>query len=113
MAADPQPKAVNGNYGGHQLYGQAEPFQTSQSSNISTVTATTSAFPNEALVSSTVAPSEPTGATEGSKPPSKDEVGWYFVESYYTTMSKNPDTLYVRHPLDNLGEWPYRGLVAN
>jgi len=26
----------------------------------------------------------------------KDEVGWYFVEQYYTTLSKNPDKLHVR-----------------
>ena len=26
---------------------------------------------------------------------SKDEVGWYFVEQYYTTMSKSPEKLYV------------------
>lgn len=25
----------------------------------------------------------------------KDEVGWYFVEQYYTTLSKTPDKLYV------------------
>jgi hypothetical protein len=25
----------------------------------------------------------------------KDEVGWYFVEQYYTTLSKSPDRLYV------------------
>lgn len=24
---------------------------------------------------------------------SKDEVGWYFVEQYYTTMSRNPEKL--------------------
>ena len=24
---------------------------------------------------------------------SKDEVGWFFVEQYYTTMSRNPDKL--------------------
>ena len=28
----------------------------------------------------------------------KDEVGWYFVEQYYTTLSKSPDRLYVRTP---------------
>ena len=27
--------------------------------------------------------------------PSKDEVGWYFVEQYYTTLSKNPAKLHV------------------
>lgn len=25
----------------------------------------------------------------------KDEVGWYFVEQYYTTLSRTPDKLYV------------------
>ncbi len=103
MATDSQPKAVNGNYGAHQLYGQAESFQTSQSSNASTGTAVASAFPDEALVASAATPSESTGTTEGSKAPSKDEVGWYFVESYYTTMSKNPETHYVRHLPSNLG----------
>jgi hypothetical protein len=29
----------------------------------------------------------------------KDEVGWYFVEQYYTTLSKSPDRLYVSHIL--------------
>lgn len=27
----------------------------------------------------------------------KDEVGWYFVEQYYTTLSKSPEKLYVRY----------------
>ena len=26
----------------------------------------------------------------------KDEVGWYFVEQYYTTLSKSPERLHVR-----------------
>jgi len=25
----------------------------------------------------------------------KDQVGWYFVEQYYTTLSKNPEKLFV------------------
>ena len=25
----------------------------------------------------------------------KDEVGWYFVEQYYTTLSRTPDKLYL------------------
>ena len=29
----------------------------------------------------------------------KDEVGWYFVEQYYTTLSKSPERLYVSLPL--------------
>lgn len=30
----------------------------------------------------------------------KDEVGWYFVEQYYTTLSKNPEKLHVRRAVD-------------
>jgi hypothetical protein len=26
----------------------------------------------------------------------KDEVAWFFVEQYYTTLSKNPEKLHVR-----------------
>ncbi|PHH85282.1 hypothetical protein CDD83_659 [Cordyceps sp. RAO-2017] len=26
---------------------------------------------------------------------SKDEVGWYFVEQYYTTLSKSPEKLHL------------------
>lgn len=29
----------------------------------------------------------------------KDEVGWYFVEQYYTTMSKSPERLHVSSAL--------------
>jgi hypothetical protein len=28
---------------------------------------------------------------------SKDEVGWYFVEQYYTTLSKSPEKLHVSY----------------
>ncbi|KAM7183736.1 putative ntf2 and rrm domain containing protein [Rhypophila sp. PSN 637] len=43
----------------------------------------------------------PASTTSSSKEPSqketlpKDEVGWYFVEQYYTTLSKNPDKLHL------------------
>lgn len=33
---------------------------------------------------------------------SKDEVGWYFVEQYYTTLSKSPEKLHVRHTMSLL-----------
>ena len=35
-----------------------------------------------------------TGSTSGNDL-SKDEVGWYFVEQYYTTLSKSPEKLHV------------------
>ncbi|KAL9596954.1 MAG: hypothetical protein Q9219_005465 [cf. Caloplaca sp. 3 TL-2023] len=34
-------------------------------------------------------------STEGSSSVPKDEVGWYFVEQYYTTLSKNPEKLHL------------------
>lgn len=36
-------------------------------------------------------------ATNGNsnQEPSKDEVGWYFVEQYYTTLSRSPEKLHV------------------
>ncbi|KAL6715614.1 hypothetical protein ACLMJK_006575 [Lecanora helva] len=95
MAADTQSKAVNGNAGVHYPYGPAEALQPSQSSNASTGTAVVSAYGDEAPTAPTATPSESATTAEVSKPPSKDEVGWYFVESYYTTMSKNPETLHL------------------
>ncbi|KAG8156710.1 hypothetical protein KVR01_013501 [Diaporthe batatas] len=36
-----------------------------------------------------------TSNTAADSTPSKDEVGWYFVQQYYTTLSKNPDKLHL------------------
>lgn len=42
------------------------------------------------------APSDaPSTSNAADSTPSKDEVGWYFVQQYYTTLSKNPDKLHV------------------
>jgi len=35
----------------------------------------------------------------------KDEVGWYFVEQYYTTLSRSPDKLYVSLAMFALMPW--------
>ncbi|KAK4692201.1 hypothetical protein P7C71_g4954, partial [Lecanoromycetidae sp. Uapishka_2] len=85
-------KTVNGNYGVHQSYGQAESYVPSQGSAVSSNAATAVVPTEEGPGARAVTPAEGTGA---SKPPSKDEVGWYFVESYYTTLSKNPETLHA------------------
>lgn len=37
----------------------------------------------------------------------KDEVGWYFVEQYYTTLSRNPEKLYVCGKMDGSSEISY------
>ena len=39
-----------------------------------------------------------TSANANSDKLSKDEVGWYFVEQYYTTLSKSPEKLHVSRP---------------
>ena len=95
MAADS--KTVNGNYGAQYPYGQAEPFVPSQSLNASNGNTPAGITGEDAAATTVPASSEATGSVEANKAPSKDEVGWYFVESYYTTLSKNPETLYVRH----------------
>ncbi len=45
------------------------------------------------------APAPPTEASASADSPTehlpKVEVGWYFVEQYYTTMSKSPERLHV------------------
>lgn len=38
----------------------------------------------------------PSGNSNGNTDLSKDEIGWYFVEQYYTTLSKSPEKLHVR-----------------
>lgn len=48
---------------------------------------------NQAPAASNPAPS----ANTQSEIP-KDEVGWYFVEQYYTTLSRTPEKLYVSLP---------------
>lgn len=41
------------------------------------------------------ASTETASSTAGNSNLSKDEVGWYFVEQYYTTLSKSPEKLHV------------------
>ena len=94
MATDS--KTVNGNSGAQYPYGQAESFVPSQGLNASNGNTPLGISSEDAAATTAPTSSEPAGAGEASKAPSKDEVGWYFVESYYTTLSKNPETLYVR-----------------
>lgn len=95
MAADS--KSVNGSYGAQYPYGQAESFVPSQGLNASNGNTPAGISGEDAGATTAPNSSEPAGTGEANKAPSKDEVGWYFVESYYTTLSKNPETLYVRH----------------
>jgi hypothetical protein len=67
--------APNGNFSQQNHYGTA-----------------TEQYPNTNAAAETSASN-----TNGNSDLSKDEIGWYFVEQYYTTLSKNPDKLNVRH----------------
>jgi hypothetical protein len=43
----------------------------------------------------TSVPTDSATGTASGNDLSKDEVGWYFVEQYYTTLSKSPEKLHV------------------
>jgi len=72
---------VNGTYGQQGGFDQSAGYTNSASSG----------QPSYSNGASNQAPSS--GATQEIP---KDEVGWYFVEQYYTTLSRSPEKLYVR-----------------
>ena len=79
---------VNGNYGIQQQYGHADNNTIAASaSNVSDARLAEPA--TSASVSGTAA-----GEAE-EKPPTKDEIGWFFVEQYYKTLCNEPGKLYV------------------
>ncbi|KAK7428548.1 hypothetical protein QQZ08_004986 [Neonectria magnoliae] len=51
--------------------------------------------PDQPQTVSLVAASDSSVTTAGNNNLSKDEVGWYFVEQYYTTLSKSPEKLHL------------------
>ena len=74
----------------------------------------------EGYASSQQNASQPAQQAPASEIP-KDEVGWYFVEQYYTTLSKSPDRLYVRcgyhmsmegHPVDTFAAFLQQTLAV-
>jgi len=84
---------TNGNYSS-----QTQSLYTNE------ITATATQMPNGNTANSNMDYSSGVDATSGGGNASasasevpKDEVGWYFVEQYYTTLSKNPEKLHVRH----------------
>ncbi|KAJ6072475.1 hypothetical protein N7467_010560 [Penicillium canescens] len=81
--ADMTQVPINGNYPAH---GYPDSF------NHASVTMNTAASfqPAQSSTPTTVTPTD-----QQKNEISKDEVGWYFVEQYYTTMSRNPDKLHL------------------
>lgn len=88
MAGDSQ---VNGNYGTQQPYGHADNHTATQADNHAGPTGNN----HVESASSMPASGAPPVDTE-EKTPSKEEIGWYFVEQYYKTLCNEPGKLYVR-----------------
>ncbi|KAL8919252.1 MAG: hypothetical protein Q9172_005069 [Xanthocarpia lactea] len=92
MASDSPAKTVNGfNHGSQASYGSGDQQLSSQGLG-STAGAPPSNTPG--AEASNVATGSSAASAEGSSSVAKDEVGWYFVEQYYTTLSKNPEKLH-------------------
>ncbi|KAI4125027.1 MAG: hypothetical protein LQ338_004492 [Usnochroma carphineum] len=95
MASDLGGKPVNGNYGSINSYGPGDQQLLTHGlgpgSGAARSGSTGGETPN--------APQASTGTSatpaEGGSSVPKDEVGWYFVEQYYTTLSKNPEKLHL------------------
>lgn len=87
MAAVNTSTGINGTYAPSPSYGSVEGQQQQQNGAYST----SQHAPN--------ASNSTTSATSnaGSQAPevAKDEVGWYFVEQYYTTLSRSPEKLHL------------------
>jgi len=80
MATESMQVNGNGNYAPHHGYGGTDQqhFANNAYAQQAPPTASTPAT---------------TSSTQSDIP--KDEVGWYFVEQYYTTLSRTPDKLYL------------------
>ncbi|KAL8770601.1 MAG: hypothetical protein Q9209_003669 [Squamulea sp. 1 TL-2023] len=92
MASDSTTKTVNGNYGSQTSYGSGE-----QQLSLQEFVASAGAPPSSTsgATASNIPTGSPAASAEGSSSVPKDEVGWYFVEQYYTTLSKNPEKLHL------------------
>ena len=91
MATEQPPVPLNGNYPPQQTqgFGAAELSYNPQ--------ATKPAAPNAAIYGE-VPPSTantPAAGNGTSADLPSEEVGWYFVERYYTTLSRQPEKLFV------------------
>lgn len=104
MATDSAAASVNGTYGSQQPYAANEAHPSPQTSNNTAGSSTSGAYGvQNGNVPSTTS-NAPSGTEENSNSVSKDEVGWYFVEQYYTTLSRSPEKLHVSY-LVSLCRW--------
>jgi len=80
--------SIDGNYAPHQGYGSLDQNHTSYAS------ANSNSNHFNAASQTTAASATDVNSSSASDIP-KDEVGWYFVEQYYTTLSRSPEKLFV------------------
>jgi hypothetical protein len=86
MATTESAATVNGNYGSQAYEAMTNNYAASNANNANSYGAT-----QQPASTSTSTPANNSGTNEIPK----DEVGWYFVEQYYTTLSKSPEKLYL------------------
>lgn len=77
--ASPQPPVANTN-GSYLQQADPQSFQANPTAGTAPNYQTQSGAPQQASATDSVP---------------KDEVGWYFVEQYYTTLNKTPERLHV------------------
>jgi len=93
MASETASLPVNGNYAPHQGFGGLDQ-QNSYSYNApNSNNQSTSNYQAPPSSSNSASTAPPAAAAQSDIP--KDEVGWYFVEQYYTTLSRSPEKLYL------------------
>lgn len=80
---------VNGNYAPHQAHGYGVSEQNYAAHNANNATSAAAGYGAPASSSST------NTSSNGAADIPKEEVGWYFVEQYYTTLSRSPEKLFV------------------
>lgn len=91
MATENATANANGIYGAHPGYSMPEQSQLSSGSRAPEHPEAPSGYGNGSAGSEV----STAGKQEKKSDVSKDEVGWFFVEQYYTTLSKHPEKLHV------------------
>lgn len=82
---------MNGNYTQSQSQGYEQGYNSISTSQT-----------NGDYNSNTATTTQPNGSSGNTPEIPKDEVGWYFVEQYYTTLSRSPEKLYVSEGRKNI-----------
>ena len=91
MATESASVPVNGNY----TTSQGQNYAANEQSYVNTITNANANATNYNANQSDPPNANEKGANGGTTDIPKAEVGWYFVEKYYTTLSRNPEKLHV------------------